>query len=407
MQKLFVTFFLMAGTAYADTTVYPTGSSPADAQAVQAALDGGGKVLLKATNTAGRATAFVFGSTESVELHVDASLVGETTAAGTTTISGGLDTLQSFAPITVLVDGITFDHPIDDAVLFIGPSSITLTHNKVSHAVGYYRNPVHTYAEAFIASGGTVVIDDNVIDHVDAFVGTGVGIFFSSGPVEVRRNSVTGTSDSAIECTATGQTAITDNYLRPGDNEHHVAAYGIEVNGNGSYYVANNDVLVITPGGIGIWAFGTPGFGFGAMNAPVITHNHVVMQPNTTLFGGYFNDGIDLAGQVSNASITNNKIEGLGYSAFSLYALSFDPSDPSDLGHNTYVGNNISHVTATVADITLDTVAHDTVFRGFSGSVMDLGTNNAVTGFSHVSGTGAQVSAAVQARDAAAHVDRR
>jgi hypothetical protein len=43
------------------TLVYPTGSFPLDVQNVQAAIDGSGTIILKATNSAGQPTAFNFG----------------------------------------------------------------------------------------------------------------------------------------------------------------------------------------------------------------------------------------------------------------------------------------------------------------------------------------------------------
>ena len=45
------------------TTVYPTGSFPLDVQNVQAAINAGGTVLLKATNAADQPIAFNFGAT--------------------------------------------------------------------------------------------------------------------------------------------------------------------------------------------------------------------------------------------------------------------------------------------------------------------------------------------------------
>ena len=54
-----LTSLLVAGSACAApaaTVVYPTGSYPLDVQNVQAALDGGGTVLLKATDAGGAPT---------------------------------------------------------------------------------------------------------------------------------------------------------------------------------------------------------------------------------------------------------------------------------------------------------------------------------------------------------------
>ena len=108
-----------------------------------------------------------------------------------------------------------------------------------------------------------------------------------------------------------------------------------------------------------------------------------------TDLGPVFADGIDLVGTVSNAYVGQNAVRGSGFSALGLY----DVNDGSDLGFNTYVGNQIATFDPTVAD---DTATHDTVFKGFSGQVLDLGSNN------HITGAGAQGHAATgqQVRDA-------
>jgi hypothetical protein len=255
-----------------------------------------------------------------------------------------------------------------------------------------------------IVAGGRVVIDDNVVDDVAADHGIGITELDSAGPVEILRNRVSGTSTNSIECTRNhGPVRIEDNVVRPGPTADGFNGYGIEINGTGSYLVERNDVLIETPGGIGIFAFGALGFGFGPVTNPVIAGNHVVLKPVGTIGGRVFDDGIDLGGLVSGAYVGQNKIEGEGWSAFSLFDASFDPAGPpTDQGFNTYVGNNIAGVHAQVADVFLDATTHDTVFKGFSGSVIDLGTNNRVTGFTKggSSGSGQQVSAAVHLRNA-------
>ena len=45
---------------------------------------------------------------------------------------------------------------------------------------------------------------------------------------------------------------------------------GIEINGEGSYTVARNDILVESPNGLGVYALGAPDFVIAPMIAPVI-----------------------------------------------------------------------------------------------------------------------------------------
>jgi hypothetical protein len=92
------------------------------------------------------------------------------------------------------------------------------------------------------------------------------------------------------------------------------------------------------------------------------------------------------------AYVGQNAVRGSGFAALGLYDVSVD----SDLGFNTFVGNQIATFDPLVADVFLDTASHDTVFKGFSGEVIDLGINN------HITGAGAQGHAATgqQVRDA-------
>lgn len=398
------------GARAATVVVYPTGLYPLDVENVQAAVDQGGTVLLKATNEAGVPTAFDFGPPVVgpgwVDVQLDTELVGERTAVAATTIDGGWGPIAGFGAADVAVRDIDFRSPLENAILFVASpfADIEITGNRISHVVGRAIGS-RTYAEAIVARGGRIAIDDNIVTDVDAFNGIGISEFRSPGPVEVLRNDVTGTTNTAIESTSnTGPTRIADNLLRPGPSAASggVAGYGIEINGRGQFTVEHNDIVIESPGGIGIWAFGAVGFDFGAMTDPVIAWNHVALRPVTTIDGRLYDDGIDLAGLVSGAYIGQNTIEGSGFSAFNLFAASFDPeTQPSDLGSNTLVGNEISRVAAEAADVVLDVPTHDTVLKGLSGSVLDLGTNNRITGFtkSRQSGSGPQVSDAVRLRN--------
>jgi hypothetical protein len=411
LAGLFFAAFIPETAAQSLVVVYPTGQYPADVQNVKAALDGGGVILLKATTSTGVPTAFNFGppvvGPGFVDVRRDSELVGERTSIGKTTIEGGWYPIQGFASVTAAVRDIDFHSPLDGAILFVGPptADTAITGNHVTHVIGRFRTPTRTFGEAIVVSGGRVVIDDNVIEDVDAFNGSGISEFRSAGPVEILRNMISGTTNHAIEATANEQAVrIEGNVLRPGLS--CCAGFGIEVNGTGAYTIQWNDILVESPVGIGIWAFGALGFGFGAVTSPVIARNHVVLSPVGTIGGQLFNDGIDLAGLVSSAYVGQNQIEGPGFSAFSLFALSFDPAtQPSDLGFNTFVGNNIARVKAQVADVFLDVPTHDNVLVGSSGTVLDLGTRNSITGFTSGGqpGTGLQVSEAVRLRNLAAY----
>jgi hypothetical protein len=392
------------GAAAATATVFPTGSYPVDVQNVQAALDQGGVVLLKATNAAGFPMAFNFGPSGTdggwVEFHRDAELVGEQVPGGRTTIEGGWYPVESFGEASnVAVRNITFKSSFDGALLLLYGSNTEVTGNRASHVIGSFRVPTRTIAEVFVVGfSSRVLIEHNFIETTVADLAIGVSQFGASGAVSIRENTISDTGYGAIESSFNarfGEPAtvnITDNVLRPG-LAPGAFGMGIEVNGEGSYYIARNDITIESTQGLGIYALGAPRFGIAPMIAPVIEKNRVTVQPAPDT-RPVFADGIDLVGVVSRAYVGQNSIDGTAFSALGLY----DAGVGSDLGFNTYVGNQIATFRALVADVFLDTATHDTVIKGESGVVIDLGTNNSVTGASAIAKTGDQVHEAMRHR---------
>src|SRR5262249_27348530 len=152
------------------------------------------------------------------------------------------------------------------------------------------------------------------IEDVVADQGFGVSQFRAAGPVVIRGNTISDTGYGTIESSfnasfTTGTPAtvsITDNHLRPGPAPGTFGfGVGIEINGEGAYYVARNDILVESPNGLGVYALGAPVFGIAAMVAPIIEKNRVRMQPRGD-GRPVFADGIDLVGTVSWAYVGQN-----------------------------------------------------------------------------------------------------
>lgn len=56
----------------------------------------------------------------------------------------------------------------------------------------------------------------------------------------------------------------------------------------------------------------------------------------------------------------------------------------NDLASESFVGNNIARFVGSFADVFFDEPTHDSVLVGFSGNVVDLGTNNHITGFTRM-----------------------
>jgi hypothetical protein len=120
------TLFARNGAQAATAVVYPTGDYPTDVQNIQAAVDRGGTVLLKAQNAAGAATAFNFGPPVQgpgfVTLHRDVELLGEQLGSTITTLDGGHYPVRGgFEAIKATIRGIAFAGPLEGALFFFNP----------------------------------------------------------------------------------------------------------------------------------------------------------------------------------------------------------------------------------------------------------------------------------------------
>src|SRR5262245_46007156 len=128
-----------ASAAPANTTVYPTGSFPLDVQNVQAAIDGGGTVVLKATNAAGQPTAFNFGppvvTGSGVNLTTDVTILGEQVGQYMTTINGGFNTILGLVPIKSTIQGIDFEGPLDAPIALVASTGSDIVGNRIRGVV--------------------------------------------------------------------------------------------------------------------------------------------------------------------------------------------------------------------------------------------------------------------------------
>jgi hypothetical protein len=402
---------LTPGRAESVTVVYPTGIYPVDVEAVQAAADTGGNVLLKATSADGIPTAFNFGlpavGAGRVSIDTDVAITGERTSGAVTTIEGGSLPFLGQAPVTASISDITFDRPLRGAIWFLAPpqASVAILRNTITNVVGRSFPCCGTAAEAIAVQAGKVSIVGNVIRDIDSQLGIGISVFFSPGPVEIGNNVVTGVNTIGIEATAGGGLVrIVDNTIRPGAERdpRRSAGTGIEVNGTAAYYVARNDIVTNQPSADGIFLLGTEQVGFGPLNGPVVEHNRITAQASDP----EFSTGVVLGGIVTDAYIGQNTIAGGVWAALAAVSLvGFEPA--SDIARTTFIGNNLARADAHFADVFLDDVVHDSVLKGKSGEVIDLGKDNAISGFSRRTASGEQVAAATQHRNerrAAAHL---
>jgi hypothetical protein len=128
-------------------------------------------------------------------------------------------------------------------------------------------------------------------------------------------------------------------------------------------------VICENPGADGILLVGDPA-------NPV--NNSLIEGNNLTMHDSFF-AGISLYGDVSDSLVRANKITGNG--AFALQVAKFISTEGGFALSNTFVGNDIAQFEADIADVFLDVTSANTIITGHSGTVIDLGTHNSITGF--------------------------
>jgi hypothetical protein len=389
--------FCSLAPARADSVVYPTGTFPADFLNVRAAVNAGGTVLLKATDVNGTARAFNFDrfGQAGPTVDVDVTVLGETVAAGRTTIVGGFLPLRNFRRVRFVVRGIHFEGPMSAAVFVGAGTHIEITGNHITNVVGNMFDP-NFKGQGIWATGeigliaGPFIVSDNVVEHVDANLGYGIALFGLSSDIRIANNTFIGGNTSGILVGVnTGPAWIENNVVVPGPELYpgHSAGNGITAAGNGfggPFYIRRNVIDCENPLADGIFvAFET--------NDSVVEQNRVTMR--NSVYGA-----ITLFDSVSNTYVGRNQIEGSGSWALNVQSFHL-PELPN--AANTFQANNISGFTATLHDVFFAASAYRNVLIGDGGTVLDLGTDNWITGFAK--GPGGNVGARVSEAQARKH----
>ena len=243
------------------------------------------------------------------------------------------------APFELRIEGIRFEGPRRQAIYVSDATRAEIVGNHIVDVVGVRDSSGSTRAVA-INEGFTeaLVIAHNVVDGVDADFGLGIAQCCSTGTVRIQHNRISGVNTLGIESARAGgpveiehNVVISDPTDDPGPWD---TGSGINLLGGGPYHVAHNKVITGRSGARGI--VGTDFRLFGEpqpLVAPVITKNQVVTH-NADV-------GIMLVGEVSDARVDRNHLAGSGLVA--LAAVS-----------------------------------------GAGGTVIDLGTNNTIRGFTKI-----------------------
>ncbi len=366
--------------------VYPTGAFPGDVQRVQAAVNLGGTVVLKATNAAGVPTPFNFGTPDPlpgrrVLFTTDVNVVGERVGSHMTTVNGGFAPFRSPFPVKSRIEGIDFESPLSQAIRITASTGTEIVGNRINGVIPILTGIGFTFGDGIDVFGnrdpqhaitGKVRVADNVIENLTAQFATGIQLDAVAADSEITGNIINlGPSDHDVQgvgilaIRSRGSVLIDNNSLGP-----DMAGAGIFIAGDhtAAYQVSRNTVICESPFADGIAVTGGD-FSEGTIS-PVIEKNHI------TIHNSQFTSGISLYGLVGNGLVGENKIDGYGAVAMILTQGSL----PENLvSSNRLQGNNISLFTASLADVLFDTNTRDNVLVGHCVSIIDLGVNNSAT----------------------------
>ena len=372
-----------AVTAAAETVVFPEGSPATDVANVRAAVAAGGVVLLKAVNADGVPTPFEF-STMAAGLSTDVTILGERIEGRMTTIRGGFFPFTFLQPVRAVIRGIHFDAPRGGAVLVNLSRGLEFAGNVVTDVVGVPSSGGIKGQAVFIDEArpgpgitGTIAIVDNHVERVIADLSYGVSMLRSSAATRIANNTFVGTTDTGILVINNTQPVwIEDNTIVPGAQAFPgFFSFGNGVflgQGSGAFYVRRNRVICENPfaDGIALSGLAFPGK---APASSVVEANDVTM--NGSLFGG-----LTIYGQIDPSLFARNRVRGDG--AFAILFTSFLGNEQAS--GVVFQANNLSGFQSTVTDVIFDVVARNTVLAGDSGTVVDLGVDNRITGMTRM-----------------------
>jgi len=372
------------------TTVYPTGSFPLDEHNVQAAIDRGGTVLLKATNAAGQPTAFNFGPPDpqingGVNLHTDVSILGEQAGTSTTTIKGGFNPILGVAPVKSTIQGIDFEGPLDSPIALIRSSGANIVGNHIRGIVPLPLFFGFTEIEGIFVSGfddpqnaitGRIKIANNIIEVSGGDFVNGMQFDEVSADIEISGNTVQFLSSDGVIQTlgilvfrSHGKADIVNNLVMMGPGNPDAFPVGIFVGGHAEarYRISGNTVMNTHPNSDGMDVLG---FSFsGPTQHATVVGNDIAMNSSIATSGG-----IALVGAVTDSIVASNQIEGTSGNAIQI----LDLGSALTADSNYAVGNDITQLSSLNGDVFFGPDSVNNLFAGHCATYIDLGVGNRI-----------------------------
>lgn len=372
------------------TVIYPTGLFPADQNNVQGAIDLGGTVLLKATNTAGQPTAFNFGPPDAqvnggVNIHTDVRIRGERVGQNTTTITGGFNPILCTNAVKSTIQGITFDGPLDSPIALIRSSGANIIGNHIKNIVPFPLPFGFTEIEGIFVSGsddpqnaitGRVKIADNLIEISGGDFVNGMQFNEVAAEIEVSGNNVQFIeSDGTVQTIGIlvfrshGRANIINNRVTMGPGDPGAFPVGIFAGGHpeARYVISLNTVVTTHPNADGMDIVGLSSDT--TTEGAVVAANRITMQSMISTAGG-----VVFVGGVRDSLMSANRIEGTSGNA--LQILGLDSTLVAD--SNLALANNISRLSPLNGDIYLGPNSTRNLVAGRCSTYIDLGMANRV-----------------------------
>jgi hypothetical protein len=376
-----------ASGAKPGTVVYPTGVFPLDVQNVQAAIDGGGTVILKATDTTGQPTAFNFGpptpSGGHAELTTDVTIVGERVGQSMTTINGGFAPFLDFEPVHSHIEGIDFEGPLDTPIALVSSTGAEIMGNVIRGIIPVPLFFGFTEVEGVFVSGfdspvtGRIKIANNLIEISAGDFVNGMQFDEVAADVEISGNTVNFIQSTGVVQTlgilvlrSHGKVDIFNNTVTMGPGDPDAFPVGIAVGSHpeARYTISDNSIITNHPNADGMDVIGASFFG-GPTHGARIVNNHIVMHSLISTSGG-----IALFGAVDSSIASANTIEGTNGNAIQILGLSSARVADS----NNALGNDVSQGSPIVSDIFLGPFSSNNLVAGQCATYTDQGIGNRV-----------------------------
>lgn len=370
------------------TVVEGVNTYPVDVDAVQEAVDEYDRVILIGM--------FNFGEDGSVDITEDVEIVGEEG----TTIRGGHISFRCEADVKLTVRDIRFENARYSAIMVSQSAGLKITGCTIRN-VRVYAGPffpktaIPIYVTTFETPDlnpsypepelitGKVIIKDNYInpnvefeDEYNAELGVGIAVAGINANVDISRNEVRNCNYGGISVQGIlGTTTISNNIVHPGPPQDPVIIIGngIYVGGSlaalfeiphGNTYVSRNEVYCTNPEADGI-----------VVDDRVPSDATYIVERNKVTMENTYCGALTCYYGTNNSVWSQNKVKGRMFGAIGVCPVGYTAE------HNTFIGNNIARAETVMADVVLLEGANYNALVGHSGTVVDFGIGNIITGF--------------------------